>query len=176
MLTYADEAHRLHQYKNIQYRGSFKKSCERIGLTTESDELDWILHQCKCAVLFYDQDQVIGPSGIDVKRFERKIQTEIRQKNRLVSYYRLLSQMRVHGGNGYIAFINEILGGKAKAGRRFDNYEFALVTSFRKFDEMHYEKEKAFSLSRMAAEYAWQWASKEDKSKIDIVIEGVSKQ
>lgn len=47
-----DEAHRLHQYKNISYMGAFKASCKRIGLTTESDELDWILHQCKCPVLF----------------------------------------------------------------------------------------------------------------------------
>ena len=38
-----DEAHRLHQYKNISYRGAFKKSCERLGMTTDADELDWIL-------------------------------------------------------------------------------------------------------------------------------------
>ena len=60
-----DEAHRLHQYKNISYMGAFKASCKRIGLTTESDELDWILHQCKCPVLFYDEMQIVGPSGID---------------------------------------------------------------------------------------------------------------
>ena len=34
-----DEAHRLHQYKNISYMGAFKKNCEKIGLTIESDEL-----------------------------------------------------------------------------------------------------------------------------------------
>ena len=84
--------------------------------------------------------------------------------------------MRVQGGNDYIDFVNEILGGKARTGRRFDNYEFALVSSFRKFDELHYEKEKEYTLTRMAAGYAWPWESKTDKSKVDIVIEGVSKQ
>ena len=38
-----DEAHRLHRYKNISYMGTFKKNCEKIGLTTEADELDWLL-------------------------------------------------------------------------------------------------------------------------------------
>lgn len=33
-----DEAHRLHQYKNISYRGAFKKSCERLGMTTDADD------------------------------------------------------------------------------------------------------------------------------------------
>ncbi|MDO5305728.1 MAG: DEAD/DEAH box helicase family protein, partial [bacterium] len=68
-----DEAHRLHQYKNISYRGSFKKSCERLGMTTEADELDWILAQAECVVLFYDHDQVVGPSGIDYERFNGKM-------------------------------------------------------------------------------------------------------
>ena len=59
-----DEAHRLHQYKNISYMGTFKRNCEKLGLTTESDELDWILKQSDCTVLFYDAMQVVGPSGM----------------------------------------------------------------------------------------------------------------
>ena len=59
-----DEAHRLHQYKNISYRGAFKKSCERQVMTTDADELDWMLEQSECAVLFYDYNQVVVPSGI----------------------------------------------------------------------------------------------------------------
>ena len=171
-----DEAHRLHQYKNISYMGAFKKNSERIGLTTESDELDWILHQCKCAILFYDEDQVVGPSGIDLERFQRKMNTGLCQENRMISYFRLLSQMRVHGGNDYIDFVNAILSGKAKEAKRFNNYEFAMVSSFKKFDEMHYEKEHEYELTRMAAGYAWPWASKNDKTQTDIIIEGVRKQ
>ena len=69
-----DEAHRLHQYKNISYMGTFKQNCESLGLTTESDELDWILQQADCTVLFYDSRQVVGPSGIDFQRFNKKMQ------------------------------------------------------------------------------------------------------
>lgn len=62
-----------------------------------------ILHQCKCPVLFYDEMQVVGPSGIDVRRFHKKM--EIEQAKRMISYYNLLTQMRVNGGNDYIAYV-----------------------------------------------------------------------
>ena len=91
-----DEAHRLHQYKNISYMGIFKQNCEKLGLTTESDELDWIIKQSGCVILFYDAMQVVGPSGIDFERFDRKMEDAV--KNRMITYYTLLTQMRVQGG------------------------------------------------------------------------------
>lgn len=171
-----DEAHRLHQYKNISYMGPFKKSCERIGLTTEADELDWVFNQCECAILFYDQDQVVGPSGIDIERFGNKIEFQERQKKRYTSYYSLISQMRVKGGNDYIDFVNAIFSGKATEKKLFSNYEFKVIRSFKKFDELHYELEDKFGLTRIAAGYSWEWVSKNDKSRFDIVIEDVKKQ
>ena len=116
-----DEAHRLHQYKNISYMGPFKACCERIGLTTESDELDWILHQCKCPILFYDEMQVVGPSGIDVQRFRRKMKKD--QSKRILTYFNLLTQMRVRGGNDYISYIRELLSGTLKEKKNFSNYD-----------------------------------------------------
>lgn len=152
-----DEAHRLHQYKNISYMGAFKASCERIGLTTDSDELDWILHQCKCPVLFYDAMQVVGPSGIDVKRFRSKMKME--QAKRLLIYYNLLTQMRVKGGNDYIDYVKAILAGEVKEKKNFKNYDLILMTNFAKFNDLMYQKEKETGLVRMAAGYAWDWAS-----------------
>ncbi len=52
--------------------GTFKQNCEKLGLTTEADELDWILKQSNQAVLFYDNMQVVGPSGINFERFYKK--------------------------------------------------------------------------------------------------------
>ena len=72
MLTYADEAHRLHKYKNISYMGTFKKNCEKLGLTTDSDELDWILKQSEYTVLLYDGMQVVDSSGIEPDRLKEK--------------------------------------------------------------------------------------------------------
>ena len=103
-----DEAHRLHQYKNISYMGSFKKNCEKLGLTTEADELDWIIKQSDCTILFYDAMQVVGPSGIDYQRFDQKMQNSL--EKRMTSYFTLLTQMRVQGGSAYIEFVKSIFG------------------------------------------------------------------
>lgn len=124
-----DEAHRLHQYKNISYMGAFKASCERIGLTKENDELDWILHQCKCPVLFYDEMQVVGPSGIDVTRFHQKMKME--QAKRIMTYYNLLTQIRVKGGNDYIAYVKGILLGNIREKKTFLEYEIKLMTDLK---------------------------------------------
>lgn len=169
-----DEAHRLHQYKNISYRGPFKASCERIGLTTESDELDWILHQCDCPILFYDEMQVVGPSGIGMERFNNKMKND--RNERLTSYYNLITQMRVKGGSDYISYVKEILSGHVKEKKTFANYELKLITEFDAFDKLMYQKEKEVKLVRMAAGYAWNWKSKKDKSVYDIEIEGIRKQ
>lgn len=169
-----DEVHRLHQYKNISYRGAFKKNCERIGLTTDSDELDWILHQCKCAVLFYDNLQVVGPSCIGGERFRSKMERE--KKKRTVSRHTLWTQMRVKGGEGYIEYVRDLIRGKVKEKKVFDQYEFKLMTNFKAFDELMHQKEEQESLVRMIAGYAWDWASKKDKSLYDIEIQGIKKQ
>lgn len=169
-----DEAHRLHQYKNISYRGPFKANCEKIGLTTESDELDWILHQCNCPVLFYDSMQVVGPSGINVTRFRQKMKEE--QNKRALTYYNLLTQMRVNGGNDYIAYVNDILSGTVEGKKTFSNYELKLMTDFGAFNDLMYQKEDEAQLVRMAAGYAWDWVSKTDKDAYDIEIQGVKKR
>ena len=168
-----DEAHRLHQYKNISYMGPFKKSCERIGLTTESDELDWILHQSTCSILFYDDMQVVGPSGIDVQRFYKKMN---RQPRDHVNYYRLFTQMRVKGGNDYISYIENLLAGKLQEKKTFPGYELKLITDFKKFNQLMYQKETESQLTRMAAGYAWDWISKKEKDAFDIEIEGIRKR
>lgn len=168
-----DEAHRLHQYKNISYMGTFKKNCEKLGLTTESDELDWIIKQSDVSVIFYDEMQVVGPSGIDVIRFENKMKSSFEQ--RMVSYYTLLTQMRVKGGNDYIDFVRSALEGNCTKKYHSENYEFKLYSDFAKFEKDMYSHEYQYGLTRMIAGYAWPWISKEDKTQKDIEIQGIKR-
>ena len=169
-----DEAHRLHQYKNIVNRASFKANCKALGLTTESDELDWIMQQCDCPILFYDKMQVVGPSGINIERFDEKMKLE--QNRRLVTYYSLLTQMRVNGGNDYINLVNSILSGKCNQQAFFENYDFKVMSDFNRFNNLQQKLEDEFTLSRMIAGYAWEWKSKKDKSLYDMELDGVKKQ
>lgn len=169
-----DEAHRLHQYKNISYNGPFKDACKRIGLTTEADELDWIMHQCDCPILFYDKMQVVGPSGINMERFSDKMEND--RKKRLVKYFKLSTQMRVKGGNDYIGYIENILQCKEEKKRTFSNYELGLFRDFSAFEHAMYKKEAEAGLTRMIAGYSWEWVSKKDPTKYDIEIAGVKRK
>lgn len=173
ILTYADEAHRLHQYKNIPYMKAFKKNCERIGLTTESDELDWILHQCKCPVLFYDEMQVVCPSGIEVKRFQKNAKRTVKKTIILLQSPHTDESK---GRKDYIAYVKQLLEGRVKKKTTFAGYELKLVEDFGKFNNLMYQKEKEVQLVRTAAGYAWDWDSKKDKSLYDIEIQGIKKQ
>ena len=164
-----DEAHRLHKYKNISYMGTFKKNCEKLGLTTDSDELDWILKQSEYTVLFYDGMQVVGPSGIEPDRFKEKM------KERLIAYYTLSTQMRVKGGNDYIDFVTNILNATCNKMYNSAKYDFKLYKSFSRFEDMLYRKEIESGLSRMIAGYSWEWISKNDKTKKDIDIQGIKR-
>ncbi len=168
-----DEAHRLHQYKNISYMGTFKKNCEQLGLTTEADELDWILKQSECAVLFYDSMQVVGPSGIDFERFDKKMEDSFQK--RMIAYFTLFTQMRVQGGNDYIDFVKNTLAGACKDRYVSDKYDFKMYLNFAKFESDMYEKEAESGLTRMLAGYAWTWISKNDQTLKDIEIQGINR-
>lgn len=168
-----DESHRLHQYKNISYMGTFKKNCEKLGLGTDSDELDWILKQSEKTILFYDSMQVVGPSGIDFDRFDRKMQSSI--SKRLIAYYTLATQMRVQGGNAYIDFVQSLLSASCTKKIEFKNYDFKLYYDFHKFVNDLNQKEETEKLSRMVAGYAWPWISKNDQTQKDIEIQGIKR-
>ncbi len=169
-----DEAHRLHQYKNISYMGTFKKNCEQLGLTTDADELDWIIKQSDCTVMFYDCEQVVGPSGINVERFDNKMDSSFPKS--LISYYTLFTQMRVQGGNDYIEFVKQILYARCNQKFYSDKYELKLYLDFSKFVNEMYLKEKEYGLSRMVAGYAWPWISKKNAELKDIDIQGIRRK
>ena len=84
--------------------------------------------------------------------------------------------MRVKGGNDYIDYVKELLSGDVREKKSFENYELKLMTDFKKFNELMYQKEKEVQLVRMAAGYAWDWVSKNNKSVYDIEIQGIKKR
>lgn len=165
-----DEAHRLHQYKNIVNRGSFLKNCQALGMTKDADELDWIYAQSRYTIVFYDQFQVVGPSGIELSRFDQKLS---HMGRRMIEYYTLMTQMRVQGGNGYIQFVREMLKGECRERYTSSCYDLKLYTDFSRFRQSMYEKEEKYQLTRMIAGYAWPWISQKDPEKKDIVIQGI---
>lgn len=172
-IVVVDEAHRLTRYMNIGYRGAFKEACERIGLDTSADELDWILHQSKHTIIFYDQLQKVGPSGIENPYDKPRIKQD--EDEGKVLRKTLSTQMRVTGGLDYIKFIQDLINGTLTHNFKNKNYEFKIYEDFSKFEKDMYEKEKEVGLTRMLAGFCWPWISKDDKTKKDITIQGISR-
>lgn len=172
-IALVDEAHRLHQRKNIQNYKPHDSNNRKLGLPHDATELDWIYAQVECPILFFDSDQVVGPSSISREILKQK--TQERFGNRMITYYNLMTQMRVKGGNDYIAYIKQLLDGNVLQKKTFENYEFKLVDKFDEFERLLVKKEDEKGLARMVAGYAWPWISKKDKSLKDIKIENAER-
>jgi len=167
-----DEAHRLKMCKNLASYKTYYEACDRLGLPHTSTQLDWIMHQTKCAILFFDRDQIVFPMGIDVGREMQNNGSD----TRMMIYYTLLNQMRCKGGTKYLDDIKSLIHGAIDHRVCTDNYEIRLADDFRTFDELYKRKEERYGLTRMVAGYAWNWNSKKDKSAVDIEIEGYKKR
>lgn len=171
-LLIVDEAHRLRQYKNIGWMGAFKKNNQKLGLDDSGNELDWIIANSKNQIFFYDAAQSVKPSDIDENHFNR-LQTEGNTLN-----LQLKSQMRVKGGNNYIAFVDELLHNKRKTTEHFriKDYELMVFDSLKDLYNELGKREELHGLSRLVAGYSWPWSSKNDKTAIDIEIDGLEFQ
>jgi DUF2075 family protein/DNA replication protein DnaC len=171
-LLIVDEAHRLRKYRNISWRGAFRKNNRRLGLEDSGTELDWILANSKNQIFFYDRDQSIRPSDIDESRFEGML------NNTGTLKLALRSQMRVMGGVDYINFVDELLSVKRGHKEKYSvkEYELLVFDRLRDMRDQLAEREHEYKLCRMIAGFAWPWLSKKNKKAMDIEIEGLQFQ
>ncbi len=171
-LLIVDEAHRLRQYRNISWMGAFRKNNQKLGLDDTGNELDWIIANSKNQIFFYDSAQSVKPSDIDEAHFNKLLANTDTLK------IQLTSQMRVKGGNNYISFVDDLLHLKRNEKEIFiqSNYELMIFNSLNELYKELSNREEKFGLCRLVAGYSWPWASKENKSAIDIEIEGLQFQ
>jgi len=170
-IVFVDEAHRLRKRVNLTNYASFDNTARAFGLIpNETDELEWTQLQSFKALYFYDPKQSIKPSDVNPEEFN-KIKRSSNSKT-----VQLYSQFRSKGGNGYVKFVDDLLDQKitdAKYKYSSKNYEVLLFDSFRDFVSELKSKNTQHQLSRFVAGYGWKWISKNDKSKYDIVIDGL---
>lgn len=166
-----DEAHRLKRKRNIVNHDSFNKNNAKLGLDENGTELDWILLQSTNQIFFYDDAQSVKPSDIPKDVFD-----ELRIYSNNIE---LVSQMRVIGGSDYINYVDNLLNCRIDVLHekfQMDGYDFMIFDSLSSMVKEIAIKEEEFGLSRMVAGFAWDWISKNDKSKFDIKIDEVELQ
>ncbi|MCI9041315.1 DUF2075 domain-containing protein [Dubosiella newyorkensis] len=166
-LLIVDEAHRLTSSRGITNIKAFYNANEKLGFDRKKgNQLDWILHQSRFQILFYDPTQSVRPSDLD-RSFFKKV-----EKSQYFEKFSLDSQMRVRGGKDYIQFIDDVLHSKSPQNAGFPNYELRLFDHIEDMENVIKKKEEAVGLCRMVSGYAWEWKSKTDPNCFDIKIEG----
>ena len=155
-----DEAHRLQMKSGMfQHLGE----CQ----TRE------IIHSSRVSVFFIDEDQVVTTSdagSVDLIK-------ECAAAEGSVVYcgedLNLVSQFRCNGSDGYLAFLDDLLGIRETANTVMDmEYDIRVFDDPSSMREALREKNKIANKSRMIAGYCYDWKSKQDRSVYDIELEG----
>ena len=151
-----DEAHRLNEKSGLY---------SNLG----ENQIKEIIHAAKCSVFFIDEDQRVTLKDIGSKE---QILLWANRTGATVHHFELESQFRCNGSDGYIAWLDDMLGIRPTANLdlRGIDYQFEVVddpNSLRnRINQYNTERNRA----RMVAGYCWPWNSKKDKRAMDIII------
>lgn len=150
-----DEAHRLNEKSGLY---------GNLG----ENQIKELIDSSKCTIFFIDEDQRVTLSDIGSKQSIREF---AKAKGALVEEYNLASQFRCSGSDGYLAWLDDVLGIRPTANQQLDGGEY----EFKVFDTpeaLHaaIEARNAANKARVVAGYCWPWRSKKDPSADDIVI------
>jgi len=176
-LLIVDEAHRLKLRSNMPSAAQnidFKEINERLfgSDPDEKTQLDWVISQSENQILLIDAEQSVMPSDLTESTI-KSLELEAKNAN---SYFKLLSQLRVQGGEKYIKFVSQLLkDGSTATDSDFSDYDFRLFDNFSEMSEELGRRESEKGLARLVAGYAWKWATKgvTDPDVFDIDIEGI---
>ena len=158
----ADEAHRLNAKS-----GMFQNKGE--------NQIKEIIHAAKVSVFFIDEDQIVTTSDIGsvslIKRFAKEENSIVYSGEDI----NLVSQFRCNGSNGYLAFLDNLLGIRETANATFEglDYDVRLFDDPNKMREAVREKNNINNKSRMLAGYCYNWITKDNPNSnlFDINLE-----
>ena len=153
-----DEAHRLNAKS-----GMFSNLGE--------NQVKEIINASKISVFFIDEDQTISTKDIgtvnEIKRWAKQLGSEVHCSKSL----ELTSQFRCNGSDGYLAFLDNVLGIRETANTNFDiDYDIQVFDDPNAMREA-LRKTNINNKSRMIAGYCYPWNSQKDKSQYDIFLE-----
>jgi len=168
-----DEAHRLNQRAN-QPSGAQNKQFQQIterlfgSDDTSKTQLDWMRAKAKHVILMLDRAQSVRPADLPAATTAALV-AEARADHR---HYPLTSQMRVAGGEDYVAFARGLLSDEHPAAASFPNYDLRLFDDLGAMRREIHKRDDEVGLSRLVAGYAWPWVSKKDPTVFDIELDG----
>ncbi|WP_034107101.1 DUF2075 domain-containing protein [Pseudomonas lurida] len=150
-----DEAHRLNEKSGLY---------GNLG----ENQIKELIESAKCSIFFIDEDQRVTLSDIGSKQ---AIRAFAKAKGAVVEEYVLSSQFRCSGSDGYMAWLDDVLGIRSTANPTLSTseYEFKVFDSPQALHKAIDEKNHG-NKARVVAGYCWPWLSKKDSKATDIVI------
>ena len=142
-----DEAHRLNEKS-----GLFRNQGE--------NQIKEIIHAAFCSVFFIDPAQRVTMDDIgtveEIKRWAEEEESEIIEME-------LLSQFRCNGSDGYLSWIDDVLGIRETANYDLEgiDFDFRVCDSPQEVRELIIDKNRAANRARILAGYCWEWNKKE---------------
>ena len=157
----ADEAHRMKAHSGVY---------GNLG----ENQIKELINASRVSVFFIDEDQKITVKDIGSKEEIRKwasyYDAELYEGEEL----NLVSQFRCNGSDGYLSFLDNLLGIRETQNTTFDyDYDIKLFQSPTEMREALREKNAINNKSRMIAGYCYEWVSRHDPHGIlyDIELE-----
>ena len=151
-----DEAHRLNEKSGLY---------GNLG----ENQVKEIVSAAKCAIFFIDEDQRVTlrdvGSKVELGRWARELGAD-------TSTAELVSQFRCNGSDGYLAWLDDVLGVRETANETLDTreFDFRVLDSPNAVRNLILEKNRSNNKARMVAGYCWNWVSKRRPEEFDVVI------
>lgn len=151
-----DEAHRLNEKS-----GMFKNMGE--------NQVKELIHAARLSVFFIDEDQKVTWSDIGSRQ---EIEKWAHQASAQTHHMELASQFRCNGSDGYLAWLDSVLGIRETANTDLSgiDYDFRVFSDPNALRAAIVEKNQASNRARLVAGYCWDWVSKKNPQAYDVVI------
>lgn len=154
----ADEAHHLNAKSGI-----FQN--------LDENQIKEIIHASKVSVFFIDENQIVITADIGPIELINKYAKEEGSAVYSGDEINLVSQFRFNGSDGYLAFLDNLLGIRETANTSFDiDYDINLFDSPSKMRDALREKNAIDNKSRMLAGYCYRWITKNNPNGNDYDI------
>jgi DUF2075 family protein len=159
-----DEAHRLNEKSGLY---------GNLG----ENQIKEVIQAAKCTVLFVDDDQTVTLSDVGHSAELERWATTL---GATVTRAQLASQFRCNGSDGYLTWLDDVLGLRPTAAHppRPEDFDFRVFDSPAAMHEAVAALNAKNNKSRVVAGYCWDWASKRNPHAPDIVLpeHGYAKQ
>ncbi len=142
-----DEAHRM-----------WERSRSRQFPATGKLQIEELMNASRAAIFFIDDKQSVRPDEIGTAEYVIDFATKTGCR---IFDYKLEAQFRCAGSAGFVNWIENTLGVERTANVLWnsnDNFEFAIVDSPKRLDELIREKIAEGHSARLIAGFCWEWS------------------